>query len=66
MSGVPEKAEAEQELNKAHWLGWISIAYISSTIAMLFFIMSGSQALKTEMTGEILSLKAIAANPPVR
>jgi cation diffusion facilitator family transporter len=37
-------------------LAWISIAYICSTIAMLFFVMSGSQALKTEMSGELLSL----------
>src|SRR3954453_21759987 len=27
-----------------------------STIAMLYFVMSGSQALKTEMSGEVLSL----------
>ena len=56
MRGVPQKPGAEQELKKAHRLAWISIAYICSTIAMLFFVMSGSQALKTEMTGEILSL----------
>src|SRR3954463_5033943 len=37
-------------------LAWVSIAYICSTIAMLFFVMSGSQALKTEMSGEVLSL----------
>ena len=39
-----------------HWLAWISIAYVLSTIVLLFFVMSGSQALKTEMSGEILSL----------
>src|ERR687889_514590 len=56
MRGIPERPDAEVELGKAHRLAWISIAYICSTIALLFFVMSGSQALKTEMTGEILSL----------
>jgi cation diffusion facilitator family transporter len=56
MRGIPETPGAEQELKKAHRLAWLSIAYIFSTIAMLFFVMSGSQALKTEMSGEILSL----------
>ena len=56
MRGIPEKPGAEQELRKAHRLAWLSIAYILSTIVMLFFVMSGSQALKTEMSGEILSL----------
>src|SRR5947209_9091023 len=56
MRGVPDRPESERELKKAHRLAWTSIAYILSTIALLFFVMSGSQALKTEMTGEILSL----------
>jgi cation diffusion facilitator family transporter len=56
MRGIPENPGAEQELKKAHRLAWLSIAYILSTIVMLFFVMSGSQALKTEMSGEILSL----------
>jgi cation diffusion facilitator family transporter len=56
MRGVPDKPEAEQALRKAHRLAWISIAYILSTIAMLFMVMAGSQALKTELTGELLSL----------
>lgn len=56
MRGVPAKPEAEHALKTAHRLAWISIAYMFSTIAMLFFVMSGSQALKTEMTGEFLSL----------
>jgi len=56
MRGIPERPDAEAELKKAHRLAWISIAYILSTIAMLFMVMSGSQALKTEMTGEFLSL----------
>jgi divalent metal cation (Fe/Co/Zn/Cd) transporter len=56
MRGVPERPDAEAELKKAHLLAWSSIAYICSTIVLLFFVMSGSQALKTEMTGEILSL----------
>jgi divalent metal cation (Fe/Co/Zn/Cd) transporter len=56
MRGIPERPGAEHELKKAHWLAWTSIAYILSTITLLFFVMSGSQALKTEMSGEILSL----------
>jgi cation diffusion facilitator family transporter len=56
MRGLPRKPEAEHELKKARTLAWVSIAYIFSTIVMLFFVMSGSQALKTEMSGEILSL----------
>jgi cation diffusion facilitator family transporter len=56
MRGIPERPGAKQALKKAHRLAWLSIAYILSTIVMLFFVMSGSQALKTEMSGEILSL----------
>jgi cation diffusion facilitator family transporter len=56
MRGIPERPEAKGALRKAHRLEWLSIAYILSTIAMLFFVMGGSQALKTEMSGEILSL----------
>lgn len=56
MRGLPRKPDAERVLRTAHRLAWISIAYIVSTIALLFVVMSGSQALKTEMTGELLSL----------
>ncbi len=56
MRGIPAKPEAEAALKTAHRLAWLSIAYMFSTIAMLFFVMAGSQALKTEMTGEFLSL----------
>jgi cation diffusion facilitator family transporter len=56
MRGVPALPNAEAELRTARRLACISIAYIFSTIAMLFFVMSGSQALKTEMIGEFLSL----------
>jgi len=56
MRGVPRKPEAEAELRKAKRLAWVSMAYILSTIAMLFMVMAGSQALKTELSGELLSL----------
>ena len=56
MRGIPETPGAEKELRKAHLLAWLTMAYVLSTIVMLFFVMSGSQALKTEMSGEILSL----------
>jgi divalent metal cation (Fe/Co/Zn/Cd) transporter len=54
--GIPDRPGAERELRGARRLAWTSIVYILSTIGFLFFVMSGSQALKTEMTGEILSL----------
>jgi cation diffusion facilitator family transporter len=54
--GIPETPGAEAQLKWARKLAWISIAYIFSTIVMLFFVMAGSQALKTEMAGEFLSL----------
>jgi divalent metal cation (Fe/Co/Zn/Cd) transporter len=56
MRSLPTKPEAEDARRKGRRLAWISIAYLLSTIVMLFFVMSGSQALKTEMTGELLSL----------
>jgi cation diffusion facilitator family transporter len=56
MRGIPATAGAARELRKAHVLAWTSLAYNLSTIVLLFFVISGSQALKTEMTGEILSL----------
>ena len=56
MRGVPQVPEAEGAVRKGRVLAWISIAYICSTIALLFLVMSGSQALKTEMSGELLSL----------
>src|SRR3954447_7792888 len=56
MRGIPRVPNAERELKKARKLAWTSIVYICSTIVLLFFVMSGSQALKTEMSGELLSL----------
>src|SRR4051794_1633877 len=56
MRGIPHVPNAEGQLRSARRLAWISIVYIFSTILMLFFVMAGSQALKTEMTGEFLSL----------
>jgi len=56
MRGIPHVPDAEGQLKNARRLAWISIVYIFSTILMLFFVMAGSQALKTEMTGEFLSL----------
>ena len=56
MRGVPDVPGAEAQVRKARKLAVISSVYICSTIALLFFVMAGSQALKTEMTGELLSL----------
>ena len=55
MRGVPETPGAGKELKKAHWLAWLSIAYLISTVAMLFMVMGGSQALKTELLEDALS-----------
>jgi cation diffusion facilitator family transporter len=54
--GIPERPGAEAAWKKARRLAVVSIVYILSTITLLFFVMSGSQALKTEMSGELLSL----------
>ena len=56
MRSLPARPDAEAALKKAKRLASISIVYILSTIVLLFFVMSGSQALKTEMIGEFLSL----------
>src|SRR3982751_4891633 len=56
MRGIPDVPNAAGELGKARKLAWASIVYICSTIVLLFMVMSGSQALKTEMSGELLSL----------
>ena len=55
MRGIPRKPDAEQELRKAKRLAWITFPYNISVIAMLFMAMGGSQALKTELVGELLS-----------
>lgn len=55
MRGIPKTPEAEQELKKAKRLAWITFPYNISAMAMLFVVMGGSQALKTELVGELLS-----------
>src|SRR4051795_7959404 len=53
--GIPTKPEAEGALKKAHRLAWLTLLYNCSAISMLFLVMGGSQSLKTELTGELLS-----------
>jgi divalent metal cation (Fe/Co/Zn/Cd) transporter len=53
--GIPAKPEAKAELKKAHRLAWVTLLYNCSAIGMLFLVMGGSQALKTELVGELLS-----------
>ena len=55
MRGVPAKPEAQSELKKAHRLARVTLLYNCSAIAMLFLVMGGSQAVKTELVGELLS-----------
>jgi cation diffusion facilitator family transporter len=53
--GIPRKHEAEQALRRAQLLAWLTFAYNFTAVGMLFLVMGGSQALKTEMVGEVLS-----------
>jgi len=55
LRSLPAQPEAEAELKKAHRLAWLTLLYNCTAIAMLFVVMGGSQALKTELTGELLS-----------
>ena len=56
MRGIPRKPGAEQALRRAHRLAWVSLAYLGSNLVLLFIVMAGSQALKTELVGDALSL----------
>lgn len=55
MRGIPERPDAERALQSGQRLAWLSIAYICSTVALLFMVMGGSQALKTEFVEDALS-----------
>jgi divalent metal cation (Fe/Co/Zn/Cd) transporter len=55
MRGIPERPDAEDQVRRGRRLAWLSIAYISSTVALLFLVMGGSQALKTELVEDSLS-----------
>ena len=55
MRGIPERPDAERQLRAAQRLAWLSIAYICSTVALLFMVMGGSQAMKTEFVEDALS-----------
>jgi cation diffusion facilitator family transporter len=53
--GIPERPDARKQLKKAQLLAWLSIAYLMSTVSLLFMVMGGSQALKTELLEDALS-----------
>ena len=55
MRGIPERPDAERQLRAGQRLAWLSIAYICSTVALLFMVMGGSQAMKTEFVEDALS-----------
>jgi cation diffusion facilitator family transporter len=55
MRGIPERPDAERNVRLGRRLEWLSIAYICSTVALLFMVMGGSQALKTELVEDTLS-----------
>src|SRR4051812_31650454 len=50
------KQEEERHLKKARVLSWVTILYLFSTLTLLFLVLSGSQALRTEWVGDALSL----------
>jgi cation diffusion facilitator family transporter len=53
--GLPERPDAERHVRAGQRLAWISIVYLASTVVLLFMVMGGSQALKTELVEDALS-----------
>jgi len=54
----PDRAHLDQHVRYARRLEYWSIAYLCSTTLLLIVTMSGSQALKTEFVGDLLSMIA--------
>ena len=54
----PQRPGLKKDVQKARRLEWWSIAYICSCAALLSLVMSGSQALMTEMIEDALGLVA--------
>src|SRR3954447_310480 len=50
----PERVAAD--IAKGRRLAFFSLAYLCSTVSILFVVTSGSQALKTEFVGDALSI----------
>lgn len=55
MSG-PHREGLVEDVARARRVEWLGIAYLCSTVTILVFVMSGSQALKTEFVGDALSV----------
>jgi len=53
--GLPETPDAEKALRQGQRLAWLTIVYLVSTVFLLFMVMGGSQALKTELVEDSLS-----------
>ena len=49
-------ADRRSEMDKAGRLAWLSIAWLISTIVLLGCVMAGSEAVKTELVGDALSI----------
>jgi cation diffusion facilitator family transporter len=54
----PKRPNLTDDVHKARRLEWWSIGYVCSCVAVLALVMSGSQALMTEMIEDALSLVA--------
>lgn len=54
----PHRPELDQHVRRARRLEYWSIAYLCSTTILLIVTMAGSQALKTEFVGDLLSMIA--------
>lgn len=54
----PRREGLVEDVSRARRLEWLGLAYLCSTVTILVFVMSGSQALKTEFVGDALSMIA--------
>ena len=56
----PRGEDLEQDIQHANSLEWLSLAYLVSSVSLMVLVMSGSQALRTEFIGDLLSMIAPA------
>ncbi len=54
----PRGEGLERDIHKARRLEWLSLAYLVSSVSLMVLVMSGSQALRTEFVGDLLSMIA--------
>ena len=56
----PRTDSLEDDVRRAIRLEWLSLVYLASSVTLLVLVMSGSQALRTEFVGDLLSTIAPA------